>query len=352
LVKNFLGLISQKTVGQRIGLLAVLGVAVHLILPQITTLENSRQVLASMKYWAVGLALIAQFLSYLGNGYLLRWILAILHQMISLWRSTLIVFGAASIGMVAGGMVGSSAATYRWISGTGHSIEGATLASFLFPLFNNIVLVLVSIFGLIRLLLVHSLTQAQLIGFGITLLVLGIIITSIFLAVRYRKRATSIILSAADYLTRIERKSFDSNAVQQQTGNLFGAWDLLWQGAWHKPALGAILNVGFDMLTLYLLFIAAGENISPGVLVAGYGLPLLLGKMAFFLPGGIGVVESSMAAIYDGLGVTPATNVVVVLVYRLISFWIPSIAGFLIAAYLTRSQIMDSENSGIAHLQK
>ena len=96
--------------------------------------------------------------------------------------------------------------------------------------------------------------------------------------------------------------------------------------------------MAFDILTLYLLFVAAGENISLGVLLAGYGLPLLLGKVVFVIPGGVGVVESSMAVLYNGLGVPPATTVVVVLGYRLISFWIPSLAGFPIAAYLQRTQ--------------
>ena len=92
------------------------------------------------------------------------------------------------------------------------------------------------------------------------------------------------------------------------------------------------------MLTLYFLFIASGDKISFGVLLSGYGLPLLLGKMAFVVPGGVGVVESSMAALYNGLGIPSATTVVVVLGYRLISFWIPSLSGFPIAAYLQSTQ--------------
>ena len=37
-----------------------------------------------------------------------------------------------------------------------------------------------------------------------------------------------------------------------------------------------ILTEGvFDMLTLYFLFVAAGHPVSPGVLLAGYGLPLI-----------------------------------------------------------------------------
>ena len=43
------------------------------------------------------------------------------------------------------------------------------------------------------------------------------------------------------------------------------------------------------MLTLYLIFFAAGYPVSPAILLTGYGLPLLLGK-APLLPGGVGIV--------------------------------------------------------------
>lgn len=337
-MKNFFRWLAQNQVWQKILILAVLGSAVHLLLPQITALENSWQVLTSMTLWAVGLALIAQIFSYLGNGFLLQSILVIAQQKVSLWLSTLIVLGSTSIGMVAGGMVGSSAAIYNWTSAGEGSMQGATLSSILLPLFNNIMLVLVSIFGLVHLILVHSLTKAQTIGFGATLLILGLIISSITLVVRFRSQATQAVLWISIRLTRLRRKSFDANATRQEANNLFDAWDTLWQGTWHRPAVGAFLNIAFDMLTLYFLFIAAGENISPGMLLAGYGLPLLLGKVAFFIPGGVGVVESSMVVLYTGLGVPQATAVVVVLGYRLISFWIPSLTGFPIAAYLHRSQ--------------
>jgi glycosyltransferase 2 family protein len=291
-----------------------------------------------MAIWAVGLAFIAQIISYLGSGFLLQSILAIAHQKVSLWLNTLIVLGSYSIGMIAGGMIGSTAAIYRWTSGGKGSMEGATLTSIFLPQFNTIMLVLVSIFGLVHLIMVHSLTQAQLIGFGATLLILVLVIGSVALVVRFRNHATKAIIWMVSRVTRLRRESFDPNATRQEVDDLFGAWDALWRGAWHGPVVGAFLNVAFDMLTLYFLFVAAGENVSLGVLLAGYGLPLLLGKVAFILPGGVGVVESSMAVLYNGLGVPPATTVIVVLGYRLISFWIPSLAGFPIAAYLDRSR--------------
>ena len=336
-MKNLFGWIKQNQALHKVGILAVSGVAVHLILPQITALENSWQVLKSMNFWAVGLALTAQVLSYLGSGFLLQSILAMAHQKVSLWLNTLIVFGSTSIGIFTGGMVGSAAAIYRWTSGSKGSMQGATLASIFWPLFNNIMLVLVSIFGLVHLIVAHNLTQAQLVGFVAALLILVLIIGSAALVVRFWDRATKAILWMSSRVARLRRKSFDSDATRQGAGDLFNAWDAVWQGAWLRPALGAFLNVVFDMLTLYFLFRAAGVNISPGMLLAGYGLPLLLGKVAFIIPGGVGVVESSMAVLYNGLGVPQAATVVVELGYRLISFWIPSLAGFPIAAYLERS---------------
>ena len=323
---------------QKLGVLGLLGLAVHLILPQITALKHSWQVLKALTPWAVGLAFIAQALSYLGSGYLLQTVISLTHQCIKLIRSTLIVLGAASIGMVAGGMVGSSTAIYHWTSREDGHLEGATLASILPSLFNNLILVLVSIFGLVHLILVHNLSRAQLIGFGAIILILGFVIGLVVLALCYRDRATAVILWAASLLARLRRKPFDSSGAQESARNLFNAWDSLRGGAWHGPAIGAVLNVVFDMLTLFFLFIAAGHDVSPGILLAGYGLPLLLGKMAFVVPGGVGVVEGSMAALYDGLGVPDPVTVVVVLGYRLISFWIPSLSGFPIAAYLQRTR--------------
>lgn len=342
------GLITGKQAWRRIWTLAALGTAVYLILPQITALESSWKVLTSMVLWAVVLASVAQVLSYLGSGFLLQSILTIAHQKVSLWLSTLIVLGSTSIGMVAGGTVGSSAAIFRWTSKGKSGMEGATLASVFLPMFNNIMLILVSIFGLMHLILAHSLTPVQLVGFGATLLILGLVIVGVALAVHFRSRATAAVLWASRHVARLRRRAFDPNATRTEVGELFGDWDELWQGAWHRLAVGAFLNMAFDMLTLYFLFVAAGEAVSPGVVLAGYGLPLLLGKVAFVLPGGVGVVESSMAVLYSGLGVPAAKTVVVVLGYRLISFWIPSLAGFPIAGYLQRTQGQVSVKTGSA----
>ena len=98
---------------------------------------------------------------------------------------------------------------------------------------------------------------------------------------------------------------------------------------------GRIANAGFDIGTLYSLFLAARYDVGVGTLLAGYGLPQLLGRVAF-LPGGVGVVEGGMVALYRALGVPATTAVLVVLVYRALSFWLPMLLGFLMATILQR----------------
>lgn len=314
-------------------LLVLLGLAVHLILPQITTLEHSLNIIARMAWWAVGLALVAQVLSYVGLGYLMHTIVEVGGQRLPGTRGALIAMGASSIGLIAGGAVGNAAATYSWMQGSGVNREGAVLTGWLPPLFNNALLVLISIVGLVHLLVVHELSTLQAVAFGVILLILVVIVGGLLWGVRHRARLTGLVVRVAGRWAKLRRKPFETATTEASVDRFFGIWDALRAGGWHGPLLGAALNTGFDMLTLYFVFLAAGHAVSPGVLLAGYGLSLLLGKVAF-LPGGVGIVEGTMAALYDSLGVPDPVTVVVILGYRAISFWLPTVLGFLLIPYL------------------
>jgi uncharacterized protein (TIRG00374 family) len=61
-------------------------------------------------------------------------------------------------------------------------------------------------------------------------------------------------------------------------------------------------------------------------------VPQLLGKLTVIL-GGIGVVETTMVGLYSIFGVPTAISVVVILVYRLFSFWIPTLVGIALVPY-------------------
>jgi len=315
-------------------LLIVLGLAVHLLFPQIATFQHSYQVIKNMLLWAVILAVIAQVISYLGSAYMLKSLVHFSKHPPSIFKSTMIATAAASFGIVAGGIVGNAAATYRLMRKQKIDNEAATLSGTIPGLFNNIILILISTFGLIYLLLAHELSMLELLGFIITLAVLIVIISLIVWGLIKRESFKRVTHRISQYWAKLRHKAFDPDKTTSWLTGVFRAADALIAKGWRGSLIGAIINTAFDMLTLYFLFIAANNQISIGILLIGYGLPLLLGKVAFIIPGGVGVIETAMIGLYAELGVPNSIAVVVVLAYRLISFWLPLIAGFIIIPIL------------------
>jgi len=316
-------------------ILIILGVGAYVLLPQIDSLQHSWMVVSHMIWWAVAMAVVSQVLSYLGAGYMLHAILDIEHQKLPIWKGALIILGSTSIGLVAGDWVGSAAATYGWVYKENHNGNAAAMAGTLPALLDNVALVVITIAGVLYLLLRHDLGLTQLIEFGIVLLALILLAAAGVLFLRNPKTATRLIIWLAGRWSGLRRKQFTPEPIIAAMNQFIETWHSLRKGNWERPMLGAIANLAFDILTVYFLFIASGHSVSIGTLIAGYGLPFILGKMAFMLPGGVGVVEAGMVAIYDSLKVPNAVSVVVILGYRLFSFWLPSLLGFAAATYLS-----------------
>jgi glycosyltransferase 2 family protein len=316
--------------------LVVVGLAVHLLLPQIADLQKSWQVLEKMPWWLLGLAALMQVGSYVGSGLLLQGLVRLEENHLSLWRSIAITLASGSIGLVAGGIVGSSAATYDWIRTSGVSSQGAGLASMLRSVFNNGLLLLLSIIGLSYLIMDHDVNSIQVVGFSVILIILVLISGVLIWGATHPERLTRWLKKHMHRWVAWRGKAADPIVVERNVNQLHNTWIVLRSNGWQFPLLGAALNIAFDSLTIYVLFFAAGQPIGLGVLLTGYGLPLLLGK-AVFLPGGVGIVESTMTAIYTSHGISSEIVVVVILGYRLLSFWIPALFGFPLAAYLQRT---------------
>ncbi len=93
----------------------------------------------------------------------------------------------------------------------------------------------------------------------------------------------------------------------------------------------------FDMTTLYFLFLAFNFHPAISIVIAGFVLTSIFGFISF-IPSAIGVFEASMAFVYAGLGVPFGIAVLVALVYRGLSFWLPMPIGLWIYKELTTPQ--------------
>lgn len=324
--------------------LIMLGLAVHLLLPQLADLKQAWQTVLQMPRWLVGLALAMEAASYAGSGYLLASLAGMLRERVSVVRGMLITLASGTIGLMAGGIVGTSAATYRWLTAGGVSSQAAALCGTLPSLFNNLLLTSLAILGLVHLLIIHRLTRIQAYGFGLVLAALTTLVVGSVWAVTHPERLLAIVNSLGERWAKVRKRLYSPAGAENNINQIVDIWIILIHGGWRGPALGAFLNTGFDMLSLYLLFLAAGYDISFGMLLTGYGLPLLIGKVGF-LPGGVGIVEATMTALYISMGVPNHVAVVVVLGYRLISFWIPTLLGIPLAFYFQRTPADKSPTS-------
>ena len=210
--------------------LILLGLAVHLLLPQITTFEHSYQVMEKMVFWAVGMAVVSQIFSYLSSGYLLKALVGLSKNSLSILDGTIITLAGSSFGMVAGGMVGSSAAIYHWMQKKNISSESATLAGTIPALFNNIVLVLVSLAGLIHLLIVHQLTRLQGISF-LFIIFLLLSLTGFFIwGLKNRESIKSLANRTGNWWAKLRHKEYEPEKTQNWLKEIFSAADMLISG--------------------------------------------------------------------------------------------------------------------------
>src|SRR5581483_11523103 len=303
----------------------VLGLLVHFVLPRIATIEAAVHTLRTMLPWAVALAFVMETLSYAANGALLQAIVSLMDEQISLRRAAAIEIGAATVAIVAAGALGFGASIYRWTRNSGLSQRTAMLASWVPSLFDSVTIIVFALIGAIELLFLHKLSHTTLVALAIVISVLLALIGTIIMLLVKNEWLIALSTWAARVIQRI-RPSVDDVKFVDAAQRAAETWHTLKRGGWIRPAVSSMMVMTFDFLCLRYALLAAGQHPYFHLILAGYGVPLLLGR-ASFIPGGIAVTEVAMAAILGGLGIPAAAAVIAVLVYRLISFWIPALVG-------------------------
>ena len=321
--------------------LLFLGLAIAILLMKVTTIAETLSAFLLMPFWIVGFAVISQICSYLGNGYLLKVIVSHVQCRLSVFRGALITMASDSIGL-AGGTFGAAAAKFYWISKNDEDLGEAALAGIIPLLYNTIVLIVISIIGMTYLLFKNQLSSTQLLIYGLVVVIMGATILFALYGLRHQEKVKSLVLWITKIVTVIPilkrlKLTKDLTSLQFYLDKFYSSISLLKNQGLIKRALGPTLNTLFDMATLYLFFIAAGYSIHPGILLAGYSLSYLFGRYAFIVPGGAGIIEAGMVVIFTNLGISSNVSVVVVLGYRFLSFWLPSLLGFPTMLYLQRS---------------
>jgi hypothetical protein len=312
---------------------AVLALAVKLVLPQLGPLQESLLLLHTMVPAYLLLAVVSQVASYVWSAVMLRDIVRLTGDRVSLTRAIAISLGSGSVGLVAGGALGTAGVTFRWLRDAGVSPEGALLAGWLPTVLNGAMVVLLGIVGTVELVLVRGLTTAEWTALGLAFAVVGAACGSLWWAGRHPAQAERLAVAMERRWARARKHRAREAQVRERVAASYAALDLLRRRGWRRPALASALTVGFDALTLWLTFVALLSVISPHLFFAGYGIPMLVAKVGV-IPGGIGLVEGMMVAIFHHMGQETRLAVLAVVAYRLIAFWLPNLLGFAILPFL------------------
>ncbi|HEY2632922.1 MAG TPA: lysylphosphatidylglycerol synthase transmembrane domain-containing protein [Solirubrobacteraceae bacterium] len=99
--------------------------------------------------------------------------------------------------------------------------------------------------------------------------------------------------------------------------------------------LGTIAWWALNIAVLYAAFRAFGQAPPTAVLVQAFFVGMLANLLP--LPGGIGGVDGGMIGAFVAFGVSGSLALIAVLVYRLLSFWLPSIPGAIAYFQLRRT---------------
>jgi glycosyltransferase 2 family protein len=312
---------------------AIIVLALYLLLPKLVDTQETVQYISHASYVLLGAAVALEIAALAGYANLFRYVLRVLdiHMLLrEVWAITL--SGLAVSHILSAGGVGGWVVTYNALMKhrVPHGIIFVAIAAQQF--FNYVVLWFFFAIAMIYLILVRGGDSifGYLVGVVLIALILWLTLYGVYLynhPTRLRRRAGQV----AHLVNRLMRREVvHERHIDGWIDNLLIGMRRMTshRGSFRTTLVLACAFWFFDMLCLWCTFAAFGYTIGLGHLLVGYVVAYSIGTLAP-TPGGLGAVEGIMIALYVSFGVPSAIAVAVVLVYRIINFWLPIPPGFI-----------------------
>lgn len=327
-------------------LIAVLAGEVFLLAPSV---RDAVRRLSDVNWWWVGAAIASQAVSMNAFGRLQRRLLGAAGVPVRPLDSTLVVYAASAMSIsLPGGPLFATTFTFRQ---TRHWGASRVVASWQLAMSGVLATAGLALMGVAGGVLVGSTTNLVGLAVAIALTI------ALLVAVRFVATHPSVLVASARRVLRwvnaVRKRDPDEgmdrvNEILEQLETVqLGKRDLAVSSWW------ATFNWIADVGCLYFACLAAGANPSVGGLLIAYAA----GKVAAtipLLPGGLGVVDGTLTAALVASGLAASVALPAVIVFRLISFPLVAIAGWIVFALLFRSTNFDPEEpdepaTGLVH---
>jgi uncharacterized protein (TIRG00374 family) len=321
-------------------LVGSIGLALHLVLPQIPGIERSLRLVIETNHPLVAAALLAELASEVCYAELLgRSVGAIPRSRTSrsprgpgrwfMFRLTVTGYGASHV--LPGGGATAAAVTYGALRRKDLDPERVGLALAAVTILVYAALGVLFAGSLVYMLLDGDLDSAGTAASFLFLALLLGVASGAYAAYRRPTLAKNIAKKVARLAGRLLKReglrrkmeAWSVRLVSRLRGEVRAARRQLAGHPAKTLKLGA-LAIGywaFDALCLVLMFAALGVRADPLVLLVAYGVATTIAAIPL-TPGGIGVFEATMLATLSLLGVGPEAAIPV-LGYRLFNFWLP-----------------------------
>jgi uncharacterized protein (TIRG00374 family) len=305
-------------------------------------------ILHQVQWYVFFLVVAAQFWSYYSNARFYQSFLLLFDYHIDTKRLFKAALGINFVNQAfpSGGVSGAS-----FLSGylKGEVPVGkATLAQFVRYIFTYISFLGVLVVGFLLLLLAGNVSQIT--ARVMLLVLLMVIIMSLLLvtvvADRYRMEGMArSVINFLNRLSQIIRRKRKRLITSEQITSFF---DEFYEGykfllserkKWRVPLLFALSGNVAELATIYVVFVAFGHWLNPGVVIAAYTLANLFSIISV-ISSGVGLYELTMVTALTALGVPFALSLSVVILYRVLNFAIFLPLGF----YIYRQTLTQSSD--------
>ena len=322
----------KKTI-RHIIVFAVIVLALYLLLPKLVDTQQTVQYISNASYVLLAAAVALEIAALAGYANLFRYILRVLDIRMLLrevWAITL--SGLAVSHILSAGGVGGWVVTYNALMKhkVPHGIIFVAIAAQQF--FNYVVLWFFFAVAIVYLILVRG--SDSIIGYLVGIALIGLILWLTLYGVYLYNRPTRLrlrVTQVAHLVNRVWRREVvKERHIDGWIDNLLIGMRRMvkHRGSFRTTLVLACAFWFFDMLCLWCTFQAFGYTIGLGHLLVAYVVAYSIGTLAP-TPGGLGAVEGLLIALFVSFGVPSAVAVAVVLVYRIINFWLPIPPGFI-----------------------
>lgn len=311
---------------RRAAILVTVGVAIHLAVPALLAMAGAAPRLRRVRPEWFALMAMAEAASLGGAWALMRiavpglgWRLAARSQLA----------GNAISRLLPGGAVAGTAVTYRLWERGGISAPAASSGLVVTSLVSTLTL-----FALPAAAMVAAAAGAP-VPHGLLIVAVGVVLTAIAMAAlsalllfndAFALGSQRLVATAVGLVRRKKHAGLPDRWLSRRD-----EMRALLGHRWRQALTAAIANWSFDIAALVLALASVGSRPHVSLVILAHVAGAVLGMIPI-TPGGLGFVEAGLLGGLALAGVPATDSVVAVLAYRVVSYWVPVIAGLAVYA--------------------